>query len=93
MRGNKFKIFKNSKANMTCFVCGKNKHVARDCRHYKVRVNEANATSHNDEIIAAVTKFMVINGKVHGRWYDTCATIHASHDKSSFKIYVEVIDI
>lgn len=36
-----------------------------------------------------VSDINAINGKVSGWWYDACAIIHVSYDKSLFKTYHE----
>ena len=83
------------KANKgACFVCGKCGHYARDCR-FKKKPNQeekVNSVKDNDEIIAVVSEINVVQGKVLGWWYDTCATVHVCYDKSMFKTYHEVND-
>lgn len=36
---------------------------------------------------------MTIKSKVKGWLYDTCATVHVSYDKATFKNYSEVNDV
>ena len=74
-----------------CFVCEKSGHYAKDCRFKKTPKQEVNSIE-NEDIIATVSEINVINGKVPGWWYDTCATIHVSYDKSLFKNYSELSD-
>ena len=86
----KFKSSQAKKPKGGCYVCGKPGHFARECRHRKGQTNEANATSAEDEIIAAVSEILAVESKIPGWWYDTCATVHVSYDKSLFKTYNEV---
>lgn len=72
-------------------MCGKLGHYARDCMHNKSE-NEVNIVHANDDINATVSENMAIKGKVKGWWYDTCATMHVSYDKATFKTYSEVND-
>ena len=37
--------------------------------------------------MATLSKINSIHGKVNGLWYDTCPTIHATYDKTIFKIF------
>ena len=77
------------------YVCDKNGYFARDCRHRKGANNKNTACAtkmDDDEIIAAVSEVMAVQGKVHGWWYDTCATVHVSYDKSLFKTCVDATD-
>ena len=39
------------------------------------------------EIIANFSEVNVTQEKVQGWWYDTCATIHATYDKTLFKTF------
>ncbi|TXG47924.1 hypothetical protein EZV62_027218 [Acer yangbiense] len=75
---------------MAYFVCGKSGYYARDCRFRKKQNEEAKVNATKEEIIAAVSEICAIQGKVHGWWYDTCATVHVSYDKSLFKTFEEV---
>ena len=75
-----------------CFVCGKPGHIARFCRQRKGQGNEANVTTTEENIVATISEVLTVNGKIPGWWYDTCATVHVSYDKSLFKTYVEVSD-
>ena len=45
----KFKNSNKTKPNASFFVCGKNGHYARDCRHHKGQKNEANTTIADDD--------------------------------------------
>ena len=84
---NKFK--KKNKGG--CFVCGKSSHYAKDCRHRKRNNSEGKINSIQEEkIVATVSEINAIKGKVPGWWYDTCATVHVSYDKSVFKTYHEM---
>ena len=38
-----------------------------------------------EDIIATLSNICVFQGKVQGWWYDTCATVHVTYDKSLFK--------
>lgn len=82
---NKGTFKKKNVEGKSCYVCGTNGHFARDCR-YRKGANNKNAAyatkMDDDEIIAAVSEVMVVQGKVPGWWYDTCATVHVSYDKS-----------
>ena len=35
---------------------------------------------------------MAVKSKIFGWWYDTCATVHVSYDKSFFKTHKEAND-
>ncbi|RVW39390.1 hypothetical protein CK203_096135 [Vitis vinifera] len=41
----------------------------------------------DEEIIATLSDVCVVQGKVQGWWYDTCATVHVTYDKSLFKTF------
>ncbi|KAK0607388.1 hypothetical protein LWI29_014193 [Acer saccharum] len=83
--------FKNNK-KWAYFICGKSGHYVHDCRFRKKQNEEANVNATEEEIIAAVSEICAGQGKVHGWWYDTCAsaTVHVSCDKSLFKTFEEV---
>ena len=38
-------------------------------------------------LIATLSNVCVVQGNVQGWWYDTCATVHVTYEKSLFKIY------
>ncbi|KAL5556909.1 hypothetical protein UlMin_039145 [Ulmus minor] len=57
------------------FVCGKLRHFARDCM-FRKKQNEAKVNAIEEEIIATVSEINVVQGKIQGWWYDTCATVH-----------------
>jgi Fe2+ transport system protein FeoA len=87
------KNFNNSKKKTkgSCFVCGKSGHYAKECRYRKKNNTEGKVNSiKEDNIVATVSEINAIKGKVPGWWYDTCATIHVSYDKSLFKTYFEI---
>uniref|UniRef100_F6HXW6 CCHC-type domain-containing protein n=1 Tax=Vitis vinifera TaxID=29760 RepID=F6HXW6_VITVI len=69
-----------------CFVCGKPRHYARECRYRKDQKG-AVVNAIDEEIIATLSDVCVVQGKVQGWWYDTCATIHVTYDKSLFKTF------
>lgn len=72
-------------------MCGKYGYYARDCKNKKSQ-SEENGFQIDDNTIAIVSEIMEIKGKVQGWRYDTCATVHVSYDKTTFKTYYEVID-
>ncbi|RVW72567.1 hypothetical protein CK203_060077 [Vitis vinifera] len=41
----------------------------------------------DEEIIATLSDVCVVQGKVQGWWYDTCATVLVTYDKSLFKTF------
>ncbi|RVW89177.1 Retrovirus-related Pol polyprotein from transposon TNT 1-94 [Vitis vinifera] len=69
-----------------CFVCGKPGHYARECRFRKDQKG-AVVNAIDEEIIATLSDVCVVQGKVQGWWYDTCATVHVTYDKSLFKTF------
>ncbi|RVW62250.1 Retrovirus-related Pol polyprotein from transposon TNT 1-94 [Vitis vinifera] len=78
------KQFKGKKG--PCFVCGKPGHYARECR-YRKDLKGAVVNAIDEEIIATLSDVCVVQGKVQGWWYDTCATVHVTYDKSLFKTF------
>ena len=70
----------------SCFMCGKPRHYARKCRYRKDQ-KEATVNAIDEEIIATLSNICVVQGKVQGWWYDTCATVHVTYDKSLFKTF------
>ncbi|XP_073314695.1 uncharacterized protein [Primulina huaijiensis] len=75
------KIKKKSKG--ACFVCGKSGHYARDCR-FKKKPSDKEAKINSvemDNIVATISHVNVVQGKILGWWYDTCATVHVAYDK------------
>ena len=38
--------------------------------------------------MATLSEVNAIHGKVSGWWYDTCATIHVTYDRSLFKTFL-----
>ncbi|RVW91297.1 hypothetical protein CK203_035476 [Vitis vinifera] len=69
-----------------CFVCGKPRHYARECR-YRNDQKGAVVNAIDEEIITTLSDVCVVQGKVQGWWYDTCATVHVTYDKSLFKTF------
>ena len=71
------------------FVCGKPGHFARDCM-FRNKQNKAKVNAIEEEIIATVSEINDVQGKIQGWWYDTCATVHISYDRSLFKTFDEL---
>ena len=69
-----------------CFVYGKPGHYARECR-YRKDLKGAVVNAIDEKIIATLSDVCVAQGKVQGWWYDTCATVHVTYDKSLFKTF------
>ena len=65
-------------------------HFSCEYKHRKGHTNEANATSTEDEIITTMSEILGVESKIPIWWYDTCAIVHVSYDKSLFKPYKEV---
>ena len=78
------KQFKGKKG--PCFMCGKPEHYARECRYQKDQKG-AIINAIDEEIIATLSNVCLVQGKVQGWWYDTCATVHVTYDKSLFKTF------
>ncbi|RVW90101.1 Retrovirus-related Pol polyprotein from transposon TNT 1-94 [Vitis vinifera] len=57
-----------------------------ECRYRKDQ-KKAVVNAIDEEIIATLSDVCVVQGKVQGWWYDTCATIHVTYDKSLFKTF------
>ncbi|KAL5575402.1 hypothetical protein UlMin_017101 [Ulmus minor] len=81
------KIKNNNKGDY--FVCGKPGHFARDCG-FRKKQNEGKVNAIEDEIITIVSEINAIQGNIQGWWYDTCATVHISYDRSFFKTFDEL---
>ncbi|RVX01764.1 hypothetical protein CK203_024444 [Vitis vinifera] len=69
-----------------CFVCGKPGHYARECRFRKDQKGGV-VNAIDEKIIATLSDVCVVQGKVQGWWYDTCATVYVTYDKSLFKTF------
>ena len=68
-------------------MCGKNGNFSRDCRFKRSHNNEAKFNSAHDELVETLSEVISIHGKVSGWWYDTCATIHVTYDRTLFKTF------
>eukprot|EP00261_Vitis_vinifera_P027472 XP_010661281.1 PREDICTED: uncharacterized protein LOC104881771 [Vitis vinifera] len=62
------------------------RHYARECR-YRNDQKGAVVNAIDEEIITTLSDVCVVQGKVQGWWYDTCATVHVTYDKSLFKTF------
>ncbi|RVW41792.1 hypothetical protein CK203_107624 [Vitis vinifera] len=69
-----------------CFVCGKPGHYARECR-FRNDQKGGVVNAIDEEIIATLSDVCVVQGKVQGWWYDTCATVYVTYNKSLFKTF------
>ena len=61
-------------------------HYARECMYQK-DTKWAIVNAIDKDIIATLSNVCVVQWKVQGWWYDTCAIIHVTYDKSLFKTF------
>ena len=72
-------------SNYACFVCGKSKHLARNCR-FRKHGPMAQANVIEESLVAMVIKINILEG-LGGWWIDSRATRHVFYDKTWFKTY------
>ena len=89
-KGRDFKKIKGS-----CWVCGKPRHKAQECRHHKdqnvTRTNQAHMHEVDDNLVVVVTETNLVSN-VKGWWIDTGVTRHICGDNNLFSEYKQIDD-
>ncbi|KAG6529604.1 hypothetical protein ZIOFF_011813 [Zingiber officinale] len=89
-----YDVYTNTASAKEIWQALENKHNAKEgTKKFKKKLSQEEAKINSiemDNIMATTSHANVVQGKVLGWWYDTCATVHVAYDKSLFKTYQEI---